>query len=386
MSAKLIPIIVVAFNRPRSLSRLLKSLSKADYPSKDIPLILSIDKAEDNKEVLQIANDFKWNFGEKKVIYQEANLGLRAHIIKCGNLSKEYGSVIILEDDLYVSVNFYNYTEAALKFSEDKSYISGVSLYNHQLNVHTRDNFGILDDGYDNWYFQFASSWGQAWSHKQWSAFFDWYVLNQDLENDQCIPQNVTSWSDKSWLKFFIAYLIQNEKYFFYPSTSLSTNFSDAGTHIGMDSTKFQVPLSFNTNKKFRFSTLDQSRNVYDAFYENQKIHQFLELTKEEITIDLNGYKPKTNAKYLLTTKIEAFKTIKTFGRSLKPIEVNVIENIVGDEIFLYDTTIPDEKPKNSNWRRKLMYNIKYISLNNALKISYFQIFERIKNKLSSGR
>ena len=59
-------IVVVAFNRPRSLQRLLTFLSKAQYPDKNITLIISIDRG-DNQNVLNIANDFVWEFGEKIV-------------------------------------------------------------------------------------------------------------------------------------------------------------------------------------------------------------------------------------------------------------------------------------------------------------------------------
>ena len=38
------PIVVVAYNRPKSLSRLLKSLSNANYFSNNIDLIISIEK------------------------------------------------------------------------------------------------------------------------------------------------------------------------------------------------------------------------------------------------------------------------------------------------------------------------------------------------------
>ena len=70
-------IVVVAYNRPKSLSRILSSLENANYPREPVPLIISIDWAEDNLDVLEIAKDFNWKFGEKKVIYQQMNLGLK---------------------------------------------------------------------------------------------------------------------------------------------------------------------------------------------------------------------------------------------------------------------------------------------------------------------
>ena len=187
-------LVIVAFNRPKSLSRILRSIGAASYPQRSVPLIISIDRGENNSDVLEIAENFNWPFGEKKVVYQEKNLGLRSHILKCGDFSNEYGSVIILEDDLFVSPNFYNFSRNALDFSNGRQYLGGISLYNHEFNVHAQENFKALDDGYDNWYFQFASSWGQAWSKEQWNEFKNWYSGNQVIDHLIEIPQNDRNW------------------------------------------------------------------------------------------------------------------------------------------------------------------------------------------------
>ena len=60
-----IAIVTVAYNRVKSLSRLLNSLLCADIDN--APLIISIDKSNTN-EVERYANDFIWPYGEKKVI------------------------------------------------------------------------------------------------------------------------------------------------------------------------------------------------------------------------------------------------------------------------------------------------------------------------------
>ena len=124
------PIIcVVAFDRPNSLQRLLNSLLKSKNIS-DTKLIISIDnKAPENYNIVEIAKSFSWPFGEMEIIYQEQRLGLKEHILKCGDLSKIYGSVIILEDDLYVSPFFYNYSCQALNYYDNDSNIAGISLY-----------------------------------------------------------------------------------------------------------------------------------------------------------------------------------------------------------------------------------------------------------------
>ena len=378
-----IPIVVVAYNRPRSLSRLLRSLKTAKYPHKDIDLIISIDKAENNQQVLDLANDFQWEYGTKKVIYQEINLGLRKHILKCGNYSLEYGAVIVLEDDLYVSPNFYLFAEQALTFSINESSIGGVSLYNHQLNVHTRQNFSPHQDGFDNWYFQFASSWGQAWTKDQWTGFMDWYKNEPDIDSNEQVPNYVRSWSPKSWLKYNIAYLVEKDRYFLYPKISLTTNFSDAGTHVGNDSTIYQVPLDFGKERQYKFSIVQDSNAVYDAYYENKNLHQILGLENDELCVDLFGYKPLHGQKYLLSPKVLDFKTVRSFGRSLKPHEDNVLQSIEGKELFLYDTTIEAKNPNISDFERKIAYNYKQIPFKWTRKLFLVQSRQKFNNLLT---
>ncbi len=66
---KNVPIVIVAFNRPDSLKRLLFSLKKAEYPQ-NVDLIISIDQG-DNEDVIKIAEEFVWDYGEKKIITHE---------------------------------------------------------------------------------------------------------------------------------------------------------------------------------------------------------------------------------------------------------------------------------------------------------------------------
>lgn len=362
-------IVVVAYNRPKSLSRLLTSLALASYPNKEIDLIISIDNSNNHKKVLEIATSFKWEFGKKTVNYQEINLGLKNHIIKCGDLSQTFGAVVILEDDLYVSPNFYYYTLEAINFAKNKTYIAGISLYNHQLNVHTRDNFTPIEDGFDNWYFQFASSWGQAWTYSQWKGFKEWYKTNNSLTLSEVIPRNVINWSDKSWLKFFITYLIKENKYFLYPKTSVTTNFSDIGTHMGKDSTVYQVPLFYGSKKTFNFSTINNSGSIYDAFFENKILSQHLNISKSSLSIDLYNYKPKPRERYWLTTKIANYKVLDSFARSLRPIDANVISKIGGTDIFLYDTNEVVKNNIKENFNRMFSYKTKHISYHSAFYV-----------------
>ena len=101
-----IAIVVVAYNRPDSLNRLLDSLTKVNYEGHNVPLIISIDYSGKD-DVYLAAEAFEWKFGEKKIIRHPENLGLKKHVLSCGDLVKDYDAVIILEDDLLVSPGMY---------------------------------------------------------------------------------------------------------------------------------------------------------------------------------------------------------------------------------------------------------------------------------------
>jgi len=128
-------IVVVGFNRVDSISRLLYSIDKAYYDEK-VDLIISIDNSGANV-VEQFAEKFNWAFGEKIIKVSDVRLGLRNHILKCGNYLNEFGydAIIILEDDLFVSPGFFNYAKQAVDFYKGDQNIAGISLYQHSWNV-----------------------------------------------------------------------------------------------------------------------------------------------------------------------------------------------------------------------------------------------------------
>lgn len=385
-------VVVIAYNRIESLKRLLSSLENADYPKDvNVPLIISIDReaGDANKNVYELASDFEWMYGDKKVIYREENMGLKAHVLSCGDFSSEYGSAILLEDDLYVSTAFYTFAVEALEFSEGEEKIAGVSLYNHRLNVHVREPFTAISDPYDNYYFQFAQSWGQAVSDKQWKGFREWLKENdgKDITADN-VPINVSTWSEKSWLKYHIKYLIEEDKYFLYPHISYTTNFSDAGTHAKETVNDLQVPMSGRRGDiPFRFAKINETRSVYDAFFENVVLKDEMleligdaseEIGKDEICIDMYGYKNiPTGTKFVLSSKSLPNKRLAGFARRFRPIDENVFQKMDGNDFYLYDLSKSTEAPKISQVG-KLLYNYRAINAKNIMKILKFRIRQKL--------
>lgn len=370
-------IVVIAYNREKSLNRLLNSINAASFSglAGSVPLIISIDKS-DNSEVAKVAEGFKWQYGEKRVVTHDENLGLKKHVLSCGEYTNEYEGIIVLEDDLYVAKDFYSYAQEALSFSESDDRIAGVSLYNHMLNVHVREPFEAIDDGYDNYYMQFAQSWGQAYTKKQWSAFSEWMRENDNVDiSDPDIPENVSSWSDKSWLKYFIKYVIENDKYFIYPRLSRTTNFGDEGTHAQSADNDLQVPLACTEMRNYRFSTLSESHSVYDAFFENKELEKIAGIDGR-ITVDLYGYRSEFKSQYLLSSRSLPYSIVKSFGRNLRPIDANVLNETEGNDLFLYDTKVAASAPLVRKAAR-VLYNYRALNVKKMMEVIKFRLLKK---------
>lgn len=332
-----IPIVVVAYNRLESLKRILASLSRGEYPREPVELIISIDRG-DNQEVLQYAEAFPWPHGEKRVIYRPENLGLKRHILTCGDLTQDHDGIILLEDDLVVSPDFYRYAQECCTFVQGQDRIAGVALYNHRLSQLTEKVFEPLEDGFDNWYFRYACSWGQMWTKEQWALFKAWLMAHSDYDfaASAKIPEHIKDWGKHSWLKYHIAFCIETDRFFLYPRVARTTCFSDAGVNFSESENTFQVPLmAAGRTGALRLSHLEESKAVYDQWMENLFLSRFL---GKDACIDLYGAKTDFEGKnYLLTTSaVEGGKVICSFGREMRPQEWNVLGEVPGDVIRLY--------------------------------------------------
>jgi len=369
-----IAIIVITYNRPLSLSRLLSSIANAIYPKKEIPLLISIDYEDsiDHHKVISIAEEFEWNFGTKNIIKHLSNIGLREHVISCGNLSENYEGIIMLEDDLFVSPYFYNYAEQLLFNHKDSEFIGGISLYNFEKNFNIGRPFRPAKNQYDIYYLQYAQSWGQAWSKRMWSKFFEWYQDNKEWDiTDFRIPSFVLNWPQSSWLKYFIKYLIIKNKYFAYPYISLSTSFQDVGTHTNSASNICQVALNIY-DIIYKIPTFEKAI-IYDAFFERID-KTFLErIPVTDVLIDL--YETKVNIenkRYWLSTKLLPYRIVKSYGLNLRPHEMNIVLNNMGHDIFIFDTLYPEKIIKDKKRFITIFkydyYNISIFKLTNYVK------------------
>ena len=337
MDNKLQPvIIIVAFNRIHTLRRILNSLSASVCPT-GTKLIISIDSDGKNQAVAELANQYRWKFGEKEVIYHKENLGMRKHYNFCGDLSYKYGSVIMLEDDMVVSPYFYKFAQESLNYYTGSEDIAGISLYHLPYTEASKLPFIPINDDSDVYFAQVPCSLSMTYCANHWSNFRKWFDLSPDLTKINGLPMIVTNnWSKSSWKKYMYGYMVEKNKYFVYPQVSYSSNFNDEGTNMVTKTYWGQVGLQMSP-KEIKFKSLEDSVNIYDAYSEilpDRLLRLNPALKDYDFEVDLYGQKESFSKEYVLTSK-RCEKSIRGYERAMKPQELNIVYDIPGDEFNL---------------------------------------------------
>lgn len=355
-------IVVIGYNRPNSIRRLLQSIEDAYYPAEGVTLIVSIDHSDNQSQVLAAAQSVKWSHGEVKYVCREDRMGLKKHVISCGDYSLEYGAAIILEDDLVVSRNFYDYAYQALNHYDEFDEIAGISLYSFLWNGYANYQFIPLYNGYDVYFGQFSISWGQCWTRKQWSSFKQWYADEASSPVvDMRLPELIELYGEKSWGKYFAKYIVNANKFYVVPYNPLSTNCSEVGEHSSIGNNTFQVPLAYGEHKRYSFPNM-KSAVKYDMFAErifddDMVIHG---IPASKVCFDINGlHRDAVGKQFILTCKkISNVECLASYGMVLKPIECNVEYAVDGDGIYLYQ--FEDVKDKLYSINNYSFYRMNY--------------------------
>ena len=378
-------VVAIGYNRPLGMKRLLETLEKADYEDDDVTLIVSIDNSGESG-VEDCARAFSWTHGAKRIVTYPQRLGLRSHILKCGDFLQDYDAVAVFEDDLIAAPGFYSYMKAAVaKYAADDR-IAGISLYSRHWNTNVGKPFDPSPSAYDVYFWQHAESWGQIWMKKQWADFVGWYGENGDNKVDsEELPEFVCSWPDTSWLKYHIKYCVETNKYFVCPYVSLTTCYSDPGQHTPYQTSYLHVPMLYGVKRDYRLPDLsDGDVVVYDVFFERDLGRVAKLDAYDDICVDLYGSKRNHQRyRYILSMDGLPYRVIRSFGLQMRPHEDNVIYGVEGKEIYLYDRTQTDTgKPRKKDGAEEFRYRFRiYGPIKQLVCCVWEQILSRCKLK-----
>lgn len=377
-----VAVVVAGYNRLKPIQRLFSSLLRADYGGKDVPLVISIDCSND--EVLyDYVRNVDWPYGNKYLRIQEKRLGLKDHILQCGDLTQFFRALILLEDDIFVGEYFYDYTLQALEKYESETHIGGISLYNHEIGANAIP-ISYFNDGSDSFLRQSVASWGECFTKSQWYSFKEWYGNFCDSKFEYIdMPEEAKMWT-ASWTKYYTAYLVETNRYFVFPYISHTTCFSDAGEHFNQMLLIGQTNLMSGSRSYYFKDYHDMVR--YDVYWVNEDIYKWLKISLDDVCVDLYRINRKRpNRKFLLTTLKMPYKTVRSFGLYLRPIELNVKYEIEGDGLFLYDIENEYKKHRESPFSTDFInYSIR--PLNNSMICNYSidLLLNRIIKKIKS--
>lgn len=169
------PIVLFVYNRPLHTKLTVEALKK-NFLSNYSNLYIYSDFQKDGsqkKDVQRVRSYLKEIVGFKKIsiIERKKNYGLAQNIIKgVSSVIKNYGKVIVLEDDMVTSPYFLNFMNDALSFYKHEKRVWSISGWNYPINS---KKIG------EAFLWRFMNCWGWAtWSNR-------WNHFRKDLDSEE---------------------------------------------------------------------------------------------------------------------------------------------------------------------------------------------------------
>ncbi|KII87203.1 hypothetical protein PLICRDRAFT_247694 [Plicaturopsis crispa FD-325 SS-3] len=251
-----IDVSVITKDRPRSLERLLSSLSDARYFGDVVSVRINLEQTSDT-ETLQVVDSFRWNQGPVFVHHRVIHGGLLPAVVESWypHSNDSYG--LILEDDVELSPLFYAWAKMCIlryrygALENRTPQLFGISLYQQKnLELHmdgrrafnARTVFAKHDFPHPTtpYLSQIPCSWGAVYFPEHWREFHAYLAVRLSefaIGVDEDVVPDVRSnrWT-KSWKKFFIELVYLRGYLMLYPNfpdfVSLSTNHLEVGSHV----------------------------------------------------------------------------------------------------------------------------------------------------------
>lgn len=234
-------VIILTYNRPSSLLKLLESLNNLEMDEDRGMLEVWVDKSRDDiidLKTLEIAKSFRWSGGRVKVVVQRKHKGLIGQWLNCwkpksknrkiDGEENDYEIGLILEDDLVVSPYAYRWLKGARNHFRNHKNVSGISLSDEMINAKTGAGFQPrFELTGPSLMYQLISSWGYAPDPDHWLAFLEWYQNNYAVLKPYVPGIIMTSWfkeferkkkTDTMWTMWFIYYTYHHNLYTLFPN------------------------------------------------------------------------------------------------------------------------------------------------------------------------
>ena len=159
------PLVLFAYNRLAHVARALKSLSVCEQAS-ETALYVYCDGARGSDDASAVAAVRREvgrasGFASVRVVEREGNVGLARNVIEgVGEVIREHGVAIVVEDDLEFSASFLKYMNAALTFYAGRGVFS-ISGYSPEVVIphdYASSTYVMHRNGSWGW-----ATWRRAW-------------------------------------------------------------------------------------------------------------------------------------------------------------------------------------------------------------------------------
>lgn len=176
------PVVLFTYNRPEHTKRTIEALAANVLADKtDLYIFSDAAKKEADGEKIREIRDYAAGvrgFASVQLIVREKNFGLAKNIIRgVTEIINQYGTVIVLEDDLVTNRYFLLFMNDALEHYKDSKRVTGVTGFSHfddDLHFSEESYFHTLTGTSWSW-----GTWADRWSYFDESCA-DWTEMISD--------------------------------------------------------------------------------------------------------------------------------------------------------------------------------------------------------------
>jgi hypothetical protein len=257
-----LPILILTYNRPEHLLKLIKKLKKI----KPAKIYISCDGPKNNydrEKILKISRIINLIDTKTKVIsnFLKKNKGIRL-APQCGIswFFKKEKMGIILEDDCIPTIFFFQYMKYLLLKYKNNRKIFAISGYNHL----GKTNFGEASYFLSNYFLCWGwATWRRSWiaASKNLTSYLrekNFTSLKNKFENDiefrywKKTITNVYEGKTKTWDIQFMASMWKKNSFCLLPNVNMVNNIGFDDSSTTSPSLRFQVAKAFNWNGKIK--------------------------------------------------------------------------------------------------------------------------------------
>lgn len=298
-----IAILVLGFNRPIHLRKLLQSLEKSLLIDQ-LDIFINIDGPRNQKETklvensVKVANNFKDRINTKTyIIENKTNRGLSNSVIRSvSDIFDSYEGIIVLEDDLIISENGIDFFIKGLRNYVDSPLVGSICGYSPPKMTISEDTYFINRADCWGW-----ATWKDRWRKIEWDAgrlidkiegnnlkfefdYFGSFPFFQMLKDNY--EKRIDSWAIRWQASMFLDELLT-----LYPRCSMVVNRGHDNSGSNSPRTnKYRTDLNVDSINKFDSIEIKENiiaRNEWIEFYK----YILQENTRDRIMILLSNIK-----------------------------------------------------------------------------------------------